>query len=53
MIVSLSHYLWSLKKWEAHLEAIVIPTPFPWFGCKYRQIKAESLHMKHILVVSF
>ena len=27
--------------------------PFTWFGCKYPQIKAESLHMKHILFVSF
>ena len=24
----LSHYLWSLKKWEAHIETVVIPTPF-------------------------
>ena len=38
MIVSLSHYFWSLKKWEAHIET---------------QIQAESLHIKHILFVSF
>ena len=53
MIVSLSHYFRSLKKWEAHIETVVIPTPFTWFGCKYPQIKAESLHIKHILFVSF
>ena len=41
----LSHYLWSLKKWEAHIETVVIPTPFTWFGCKYPQIKAVSLHL--------
>ena len=49
----LSHYLWSLKKWEAHIETVVIPIPFTWFGCKYPQIKAESLQLKHILFVSF
>ena len=53
MIVSLSHYFWSLKKWEAHIETVVIPTPFTWFGCKYPQIKAESLHIKYMLFVSF
>ena len=52
-IVSLSHYFWSLKKWEAHIETVVIPTPFIWFVCKYPQIKAESLQLKHILFVSF
>ena len=55
MIVSLSHYLWSLKKWEAHIETVVIPTPFTWFGCKYPQMKAEStscsFHFKSIVVV--
>ena len=25
MIVSLFHYLWSLKKREAHIETVVIP----------------------------
>ena len=32
---------------------VLIPTPFTWFGCKYPQIKAESLQLKHILFVSF
>ena len=49
----LSHYLWSLKKWEAHVETVVIPTPFTWFGCKYPQIKAESLQLKDIFVVVY
>ncbi len=35
----LSHYFWSLNKWEAHMTTVVIPTPFTWFGCKYPQIK--------------
>ena len=41
--VSLSHYFWSFKKWEAHIETVLIPTPFTWFGCKYPQIKAERI----------
>ncbi len=49
----LSHYFWSLNKWEAHMQTVVIPTPFTWFGCKYPQIKADSLQLKHILFVSF
>ncbi len=40
-------------KWEAHMQTVVIPTPFTWFGCKYPQIKADSLQLKHILLVSF
>ena len=28
MIVSLFHYFWPLKKWEAHIETVVILTPF-------------------------
>ena len=28
-------------------------TIHPQFGCKYPQIKTESLHLKHILIVSF
>ena len=27
-IVLLSPFIWSLKKWEAHIETVVIPTPF-------------------------
>ncbi len=53
MIIILSHYFWSLNKWEAHMQTVVIPTPFTWFGCKYPQIKADSLQLKHILFVSF
>ncbi len=55
MIIILSHYFWSLNKWEAHMQTVVIPTPFTWFGCKYPQIKAavDSLQLKHILLVSF
>ncbi len=49
----LSHYFWSLNKCEAHMQTVVIPTPFTWFGCKYPQIKADSLQLKHILFVSF
>ncbi len=49
----LSHYFWSLNKWEAHMQTVVIPTPFTWFGCKYPQIKADSLQLKHILLISF
>ena len=45
----LSLYFWSLKKWEAHIQTVVIPTPFTYFECKYPQIKAESLQLKHIL----
>ena len=37
----------------SELETVIIPTPFIWFGCKYPQIKAESLQFKHILFVSF
>ncbi len=48
MIIILSHYFWSLNKWEAHMQTVVIPTPFTWFGCKYPQIKADSLQLKHI-----
>ncbi len=48
----LSHYFWSLNKWEAHMQTVVIPTPFTWFGCKYPQIKADSLQLKHILFKS-
>ncbi len=51
MIIILSHYFWSLNKWEAHMQTVVIPTPFTWFGCKYPQIKADSLQLKHILFV--
>ncbi len=53
MIIILSHYFWSLNKWEAHMQTVVITTPFTWFGCKYPQIKADSLQLKHILFVSF
>ncbi len=53
MIIILSHYFWSLNKWEAHMQTVVIPTPFTWLGCKYPQIKADSLQLKHILFVSF
>ncbi len=53
MIIILSHYFWSLNKWEAHMQTVVIPTPFTWFGCKYPQIKPDSLQLKHILFVSF
>ena len=53
LIVSLSKYFWSLKKWEAPVENVAIPTPFTWFGCKYPQIKAECLHLKQVLFVSF
>ncbi len=35
------------------MQTVVIPTPFTWFGCKYPQIKADSLQLKHILFVSF
>ena len=28
-----------------HIQCVVIPTPFTWFGCKYPHIKAESLHL--------
>ncbi len=52
MIIILSHYFGSLNKWEARMQTVVIPTPFTWFGCKYPQIKADSLQLKHILFVS-
>ena len=29
---------------------MLIPTPFTGFGCKYPQLKAESLHLRHILI---
>ncbi len=32
------------------MQTVVIPTPFT---CKYPQIKADSLQLKHILFVSF
>ncbi len=32
------------------MQTVVIPTPFTWFGCKYPQIKADSLQLKHILL---
>ncbi len=54
MIIILSHYFWSLNKWEAHMQTVVIPTPFTWFGWWIIfQIKADSLQLKHILFVSF
>ncbi len=34
------------------MQTVVIPTPFTWFRCKYPQIKADSLQLKHILFVS-
>ncbi len=49
MIIILSHYFWSLNKWEAHMQTVVIPTLFTWFGCKYPQIKADSLQLKQFL----
>ena len=45
----LSNYFWTLKKGGPLPKCLVIPTPFTWFGCKYIQIKAQSLHLKHIL----
>ncbi len=50
---ALAHAGSTLNKWEAHMQTVVIPTPFTWFGCKYPQIKADSLQLKHILFVSF
>ncbi len=35
------------------MQTVVIPTPFTLFGCKYPQIKPDSLQLKHILFVSF
>ncbi len=35
------------------MQTVVIPTPFTGFGCKYPQINADSLKLKHILFVSF
>ncbi len=29
MIIILSHYFWSLNKWEAHMQTVVIPTRSP------------------------
>ena len=49
----LSNYFWSLKKGGSHIKCVVIPTAFTRFGCKYSQIKAESLHLKHIMIVLF
>ena len=46
----LSNYFWSLKKGRPRIKCVVIPTPFTQFVCKYPQIKAESLHLKHILI---
>ena len=37
----LSHYHWSLKKWEAHIETVVIPTPFTWFGRNTLKLKLK------------
>ncbi len=39
MIIILSHYFWSLNKWEAHMQTVVIPTPFTWFGCNTLKLK--------------
>ena len=30
-----------------HIKCVGITTPFTRFGCKYPQIKAECLHLKH------
>ncbi len=35
------------------MQTVVIPPPFNRFGCKYPQIKADSLQLKRILFVSF
>lgn len=55
----LPNYFWSLNKWKAHLQIVAIPTAFTWFGCKYPQIKADSLksivlvyRAKNFLIVS-
>ena len=37
-----------LKMGGTYRNCCVIPTPFTWFGCKYPQIKAGSLQLKHI-----
>ncbi len=31
------------------ITTVVIPTPFTWLGCKYPQIKADSLQLKHLV----
>jgi len=51
--ISLSNYFWFLKKEVPHIKCVVIPTAFTWCGCKFPQIKAESLLLKHIMIVSF
>ena len=43
LLGQVSRYFWSPKKWEAHIETVVFPTLFTWFGCKYPQTKADSL----------
>ncbi len=43
MIIILSHYFWSLNKWEAHMQTVVIPTPFTWFGCKYVNLNVSFI----------
>ncbi len=37
------------NKWEAHMQTVVIPTPFTWFGCKYPQICWQSAVKAHLV----
>lgn len=46
-ICLISSYFWSLKK--VRTTSAVIPTLLTRFGCKYPQIKAESLHIVVII----
>ena len=41
------------QKGGLHMKCVVMPTPFSQLGCKYPQIKAESLQLKHIMIVTF
>ncbi len=42
-----------LNKWEAHMQTVGNSYTVHLIWCKYPQIKADSLQLKHILFVSF
>ena len=44
--VNLSHYFWSLKKWEAQIQTFVIPTTFTWFVVKSGDVNTLKLKLK-------
>ncbi len=49
MIIICPIYFWSLNKWEAHMQTVVILHLFTWFGCKYLKLKWQSAVKAHLV----